>query len=316
MHNVTQLVHLCAVTLLDHAAILQCGRRFLFQRCKNPVPDILQRIDLLRKCIQLRTAAAGSQFPDQGQLGAGAGQRVNFLGGGGAVHRAGHQTLHIEHMGKCLAQLGPLDVFAVKGLHTVEPAIDGRRAHQRLLQPAAQKALAHGSLGFVQHPEKSAPFLAAAHGLGQLQIGTGNRGKLHVLGFGVAVHQLQPLHTLFLGAVQVTQQRAQRRVGIALPAKAGGLGPVRAKLLGQQTLHLIRGVALILHQLHRAGHVLLDVGGHVLKIQKRRVEQQLAGIVAAQLCNQLGGEFFPRQLGGVGAAGGNVRKADADAPIL
>ncbi|KAF5031862.1 hypothetical protein DSECCO2_623390 [anaerobic digester metagenome] len=58
---------------------------------------------------------------------------------------------------------------------------------QRLLKIAAQQALAHCGFGFVNHPKQAAALLAAAHGLGQLQVSSGGGVQHHVARFVVAL---------------------------------------------------------------------------------------------------------------------------------
>ena len=212
-------------------------------------------------------------------------------------------------MAQSLDDLGPLHAVAEQSLHAVQPVVDGRRADQRLLQPAAQQALAHGGLGLVQHPEQGAPLFPPAHGLGQFQVGPGHRRELHILGFGVADNGLEPLHTVLLGAAQIGQQARHRKPGKAVPGKATGGPALVAELSLQRVLGV--GIGLVFHQFHRAGHVLLDVGGDILQREGRLVEEHLAGGIAAELGDDLAAHRCAAQLGGVGLAGGNVGKADA-----
>ena len=111
--------------------------------------------------------------------------------------------------------------------------------------------------------------------------------------------------------MQVFQQRSHGKAHKALGSYAGGLRPVAAKLLLQRRRHQPRRIALVLDQLHRAVHVLFDVGGHLAAVQQAGVQQHLAGVVAAQLGNDRRGDLIRRQLGDMRRTGGNVRKAQA-----
>ena len=111
--------------------------------------------------------------------------------------------------------------------------------------------------------------------------------------------------------MQVFQQRSHGKAHKALGGYAGGLRPVATKLLLQRRGHQPRRIALILDQLHRAAHVLFDVGGHLAAVQQTGVQQHLAGMIAAQLGNDCRGDLICRQLGNMRRTGGNVRKAQA-----
>ena len=87
-------------------------------------------------------------------------------------------------------------------------------------------------------------------------------------------------------------------------------GPVPAELVLQRDGHKARGVALFLHQLHRAGHVLLDIAGQLPAVQHPGVHQHLAGMVAAEFRDHRRHDLFPLQLGDMSRAGGNIRKAE------
>ena len=111
--------------------------------------------------------------------------------------------------------------------------------------------------------------------------------------------------------MQVFQQRGHGKAHKALGGYAGGLRPVAAKLLLQRRRHQPRRIALVLDQLHRAAHVLFDVGGHLAAVQQAGVQQHLAGMVAAQLGNDRRGDLIRRQLGDMRRTGGNICKAQA-----
>ena len=211
-------------------------------------------------------------------------------------------------------QLGARHGGGVQCLHRAKAAVDGFRVHQRLLDPSAQQTLAHGGFGLVQHPQQRSFFLAPAHGFGQFQIGAGHRRQPHILRIGVVLHRADALHTVLLRFVQVVDHRRHgiRHQGVGFVVQR--FAPVFAELVGHRCLHDAVLIAGILAQLHKGVCVLLDVGGHVLEIQHRGADQNLAGHIAAQLGDDGSADFFGIQLGGVGLARGNIGKADARAP--
>ena len=109
--------------------------------------------------------------------------------------------------------------------------------------------------------------------------------------------------------MQIFQQRGHGKAHQTLGSYAGGLRPVAAKLLFQRRRHQPRRIALVLDQLHRAVHILLDVSGHLAAVQQTGVQQYLAGMVAAQLGNDRRGDLIRRQFGDMRRTGGNIRKA-------
>ena len=92
----TQLVHLGMVTLGDNAAILEGGGRVRVYCGINTRLDILQRIDTGSKFGKFRAIAALRLLAQTGQTVASLSESVDLLGGGRAVHRAGHQALQIR----------------------------------------------------------------------------------------------------------------------------------------------------------------------------------------------------------------------------
>ena len=194
--------------------------------------------------------------------------------------------------------------------------VDGLAGKQGLLDPGAQHSLAHGGAGFIQHPEQGAPLLAAAQGLGQFEVGAGDGRKAHVLGFAVAEHGLQALDALDLGGVEVFQQGCHGKADEAVLPDGRFLGPIAAKLVFQREGHEAGGVLFLFHHLHRASQALADVGSHFAAVQHTGVHQQLTGAVAAKLGDDRRGNLALLELGDVGRAGGDIRKADARCAAL
>ena len=174
------------VALGDHAAILEGGGGLRVYCGVNPRLDILQRIDAGGKLGKLRAVAALGLFTQAGQTVAGLGKGVDLLGCGRAVHRAGHQTLQICDVVQLLGQVAAQHGLAHQCLHGVQAVVDELAGNERLLDPAAQHTLAHGSAGFIQYPQQSAALFAPAQGLSQLKVCTGDRRKPHELGLVVS----------------------------------------------------------------------------------------------------------------------------------
>ncbi len=217
-------------------------------------------------------------------------------------------------MAECLFQIGAGHVGGVECLHGAKPRIDGLGVHQRLLDPGAQQPLAHRGFGLIQHPEQRAALFAAAHRLGQLQIGAGHRGQPHILGIGIVLHGLNALNAVLLGLVQVVKQGGHGvgHEGVFLIAQRRA--PVRTELVRHRGLHDSVLEAGVLAQLHQRVGVLLDVGRHILEVEHRRADQDLAGHVPAKLGDDRAADLLGVQLCGVGLTCRYIGKADARAP--
>ena len=311
MHDVPQLVHLGVVAGADGAAVLEVCRRVGHDGAAHQRQDIRQRVDAGGQVGQQRGVQPLGDAAHLRQGLAGVGQGADLPRGGGAVQDAGGQPLDVKHPAQRLFQIGAGDVFLIQRVHRVQPGVDGAGVHQRLLDPAAQQPLAHGGLGLVQHPQKGALFLAAAHRFGQFQVGAGHGGKPHILGVGVVLDGADALDAVLLGLFQVAQQHAHRVGHHAVFLKAAGFLPVGAELPGQRGMDDAVPAGRVLPQLHQRAGVLLDVVGHILQVQHGGVDQDLAGHIAAKLGDDGAAHLLAFQLGGVGLAGGDVRKADA-----
>ena len=247
------------IALGDDAAVLEGGRCFRIHSRINAGLDVLQRIDFLRQFRQFRAIAGQRLLLQIRQTVTGLRQRIDLLGRGGTVDCAGHQTLDVRDVVQLVGQVAAGHGLAHQAFHGVQTAVDEFAGNERLF----------------------APLFAAPQSLGQFQIGPGDWRQPHELGFVVGHHSLQALHTLDLGVVEVFQQRCHRKPHQAVCRHAGALGPAAAELVLQRRRHQAGRIALILHQLHRAGHILFDVGRHFTAVQQAGVHQHLAGMVAA-----------------------------------
>ena len=79
-----------------------------------------------------------------------------------------------------------------------------------LLEVAAQQSAAHGRAGAVDHPQQAALFLAAPHGLHQLEVAPGRGVKAHKASAGVDIQLHKAIGALHLGVGYVTKQASQR----------------------------------------------------------------------------------------------------------
>ena len=181
-----QLVHLGMVTLGDNTTILEGGGRVRVYCGINARLDILQRVDAGGQLGKLRAVAALRLLAQAGQTVTGLGKGVDLLGGCRAVHRAGHQALHVRDVVQFFGQVAAHHSLAHQRLHSVQAMVDELAGNKRLLDPAAQHPLAHGGAGLIQHPQQGAALFAAAQGLGQFKVCAGDRRKPHELGFVVS----------------------------------------------------------------------------------------------------------------------------------
>ncbi len=72
-----------------------------------------------------------------------------------------------------------------------------------------------------------------------------------------------------------------------------------------------RGHRFLLRPVPPSSHVLFDVGRHLAAVQQTRVQQHLAGVVAAQFGNDRRGDLVPIELCDMRRAGRDIRKAQA-----
>ena len=295
----------------DDAAVLEGGGRFRVDGGKDGRLHIVQQVDLSRKRSQLRAAAALGLRPQFRQALTGLGHRVDLLGGGGAVDRAGHQALEVGDVVELFDQIAPLHGLVHKAFHRVEAAVDGGTGNERLLDPAAEHPLAHGGAGLVQHPEQCPPLFAAPQRLGELEVGPGDLRQPHELGFIIRDDRFQALDAFNLRIMEIFQQRGHCKADKAVFCDTGLRGPVAAKLVLEGDGHEARGVPLLFHQLDGAVHILFDVGSDLPAVQQARIHQHLAGVVAAEFRNDRRGDLLPLELCDMGRAGGNVCEAEA-----
>ena len=295
----------------DDAAVLEGGGRFRVDGGEDGRLHIVQQVDLSRKRSQLRAAAALGLRPQFRQALTGLGHRVDLLGGGGAVDRAGHQALEVGDVVELFDQIAPLHGLVHEAFHRVEAAVDGGTGNERLLDPAAEHPLAHGGAGLVQHPEQRPPLFAAPQRLGELEVGPGDLRQPHELGFIIRDDRFQALDAFNLRIMEIFQQRGHCKADKAVFCDTGLCGPVAAKLVLEGDGHEARGVPLLFHQLDGAVHILFDVGSDLPAVQQARIHQHLAGVVAAEFRNDRRGDLLPLELCDMGRASGNVREAEA-----
>ena len=294
----------------DDAAVLEGGGRFRVDGGKDGRLHVIQQVDLSRKRSQLRAAAALGLRPQFRQALTGLGHRVDLLGGGGTVDRAGHQALEVGDVVELFDQIAPLHGLVHKAFHRVEAAVDGGAGNERLLDPAAEHPLAHGGAGLVQHPEQRSPLFAAPQRLGELEVGPGDLRQPHELSFIICDDRFQALDAFNLRIMEIFQQRGHCKADKAVFCDTGLCGPVAAKLVLEGDGHEARGVPLLFHQLDGTVHIFFDVGSDLPAVQQARIHQHLAGVVAAEFRNDRRGDLLPLELCDMGRAGGNVREAE------
>ena len=185
-----QFVHLGVVALGNDTTILEGGGCIRIYCGINARLDILQRVDTGSKLGKFRTVAALCLLAQTGQTVAGLGKGVDLLGGCRAVHRAGHQALHVRDVVQFFGQVAAHHSLAHQRLHSVQAVVDELAGNKRLLDPAAQHPLTHSGAGLIQHPQQGAALFAPAQGLGQFKVCAGDRRKPHELGFVVSNDRL------------------------------------------------------------------------------------------------------------------------------
>ena len=100
-------------------------------------------------------------------------------------------------------------VLREKELHCIQPAVDGGHVEQRLVDPPAQQAAAHGRQRAVQHAQQAALEIAAAHGLSELQVAPRRLVQHHELACGVGVQASEQGQRSW--AASAAHRRARRR---------------------------------------------------------------------------------------------------------
>lgn len=79
---------------------------------------------------------------------------------------------------------------------------------QRFFEKAPQGPAAHGRFGFIEHPEKAAPFFLSAQRLCQLQVTPGGQIQLHKFTGQIKVKVTDMTEVVFLHIFQGFQERA------------------------------------------------------------------------------------------------------------
>ena len=133
-------------------------------------------------------------------------QLQQILGIGLTKRNPTSQTFNIIDSLEAFCQITPLKEMIQKNLDDILPLDDSRFINQRTLNPRAQHATAHGRLGLVHQPIKTAVLLARASIFCQIQ--TRLSGIIHlqkVLDF-IMLSLLQMAELPHLGPVHILQQ--------------------------------------------------------------------------------------------------------------
>ena len=305
-----QPVHLIVIALADHAALPDGERRLVYQHGGNAPADVLQRLQLLVQLSQCPCPERRQAPLDLRQVLQRRPQVHQVPGSGGAVDDPAHQPFHVAHAGQGQPQLLAAHGVVRQRRHGIQPPVDGRHVHQRLLQPHPQVPRAHGCLGLIQHPQQAALLLLAPQRLRQLQIAPGRQVQLHELSRPVPLQLIQLLHIGLLRLVEIRQQSAQRQQRCALIP-----GQVPQRRLAELQPHLllrVRHVEPPLRQpLPPAGKALLQRGGQCRVVIGRGVHHHFRRGEAPQLVDQPRQPLRPGERRHLGLSGGDVRRAQS-----
>ena len=244
--DVPQVVHLLVVAGADEVALPDGeGEAVVVVLVPDgPINGLLQVLQTQHAVLDALHGPAGQGLQLGGQGGEhpqALGQGLHVPGVGGAVAHLADEPLQVGHLAQGMAQLFPGHQVVHQGGHPVLTAGDGQGGAQGALQPGANHPVAHGGAGAVQHPEKGALLVLAAHGLGELQVAPGGEVQLHVQPLVGLLHhqgaQVGEVGLLSLGQVSgqsagglVTGQVLLGQGGARLPQPAhfqsrpGGLG--------------------------------------------------------------------------------------------
>ena len=133
-------------------------------------------------------------------------QLQQILGIGLAKRHPTSQPLDIIDSLEALRQITPLKEMIQKNLDDILPLANSRFINQRTLDPRAQHTAAHGCLGLVHQPIKTAVLLARASIFCQIQTRLGGIVHLQkVLDF-IMLSLLQMAELPHLGPVHILQQ--------------------------------------------------------------------------------------------------------------
>ena len=167
-HVVFHSVECRVIARADDAALADCVRRLFDDRLVDQRADILERVDLLFDRLELRRLAPGRKRLELRQARQCRPKSAQILAVYGTVDDTRHNALEVEDAGQTLCDRIEQRAVVAELRHGVLAQRDLRGAQKRLLEPCADQPLAHCGFCFVEHPQKRAAALLAAHRLRKL----------------------------------------------------------------------------------------------------------------------------------------------------
>ena len=232
-----------------------------------------------------------------------------------ACDDAGRHALIVRDILQHVHKLVAADAVFRQLLHGVEARVDALRAEQRLFQPAAQHAAAHGRFGMVQHPQEAAALFPRAHGLRQLQIAPGTEIQLHEAAADIEFQLPHMGKARFLQLAERPQQRARAAPDLR-PLREAKLIERLAELLFHELRRLLRSKQLVRAKIGAAAQPLLQCAGQLLAFGRVAAAQHLGRGKAPQLGDDALHSLRTLGLRGIERAGRNIAEAQAVAPAL
>ena len=123
-------------------------------------------------------------------------------------------------------------------LDGILPLPDGVEIEERLAQPAAQEAGAHGGLGGVEDGHETVPLFAAG-ALGQLEVAASLGVELHVAIDAVGAQRLDVGQCRALGVGEVGQEPTGRLHGDALVRQAEAVERFDSEMVDQRVVRAV-----------------------------------------------------------------------------
>ena len=228
--QLAQFVQLLREALADHAALTDGEGGIITDGAVDFLPDISEQVHG-GNVPELCAGHVLQQLLQTGQNSHTVGEHTQITAAGAAVHRAAHEPLHVADVFQSAHEFCAADTGFGELLHCIEATADGGNREQRPFHPGAEHSAAHGSTGFVQHPEKTAFFLTAAQGLGEFQTAAGGVVQLHI---SAAEKDIQPVdmgEVALLRLLEVLQQCSAGADGVAAVLKAGFVHVGKPELL-------------------------------------------------------------------------------------
>ena len=149
-----QVVQLLVVAFPDDAAFFDGQRRVRRYRALKQLRDVLQRVQQLVYRAQefaVKPAQRPLELRHAGKRGL---ECQAIAGADGVVSDLGQQPLDVVSAAEGFPQLVSQKGVLLQLSHRVQPLVDLIFLHQRPLDPALQRAAAHGGLRLVQEPQK------------------------------------------------------------------------------------------------------------------------------------------------------------------